>query len=45
MGGQQGAKQGTTALVVQLELTPKANLGLRTEQQGTKGGLTWKYNY
>ena len=45
VGVQQGAKQGTTAFVIQLELTPKANLELRTEQQSTKGGLTWKYNY
>ena len=45
VGVQQGAKQGTTAFVIQLELTPRANLELRTEQQSTKGGLTWKYNY
>lgn len=45
VGVQQGTKQGTTAFVIQLELTPKANLELRTEQQSTKGGLTWKYNY
>ena len=45
VGVQQGAKQGTTAFVIQLELTPRANLEVRTEQQTTKGGLTWKYNY
>lgn len=45
VGVQQGAKQGSTAFVIQLELTPKANLELRTEQQSTRGGLTWKYNY
>ena len=45
VGVQQGTKQGTTAFVIQLELTPKANIELRTEQQSTKGGLTWKYNY
>ena len=45
VGVQQGAKQGTTAFVIQLELTPRANLELRTEQQSTKGGLTWKYTY
>lgn len=45
VGVQQGTKQGSTAFVIQLELTPRANLELRTEQQSTKGGLTWKYNY
>ena len=45
VGVQQGAKQGSTAFVIQLELTPRANLEVRTEQQSTKGGLTWKYNY
>ncbi|WP_374289675.1 translocation/assembly module TamB domain-containing protein [Desulfovibrio desulfuricans] len=45
VGVQQGAKQGSTAFVIQLELTPRANLEVRTEQQSTKGGLTWKYSY
>ena len=45
VGVQQGAKQGSTAFVIQRELTPRANLEVRTEQQSTKGGLTWKYNY
>ena len=45
VGVQQGTKQGSTAFVIQLELTPRANLEVRTEQQSTKGGLTWKYNY
>ncbi|MTJ91385.1 MAG: translocation/assembly module TamB [Desulfovibrio sp.] len=45
VGVQQGAKQGSTAFVIQLELTPRANLEVRTEQQSTKGGVTWKYNY
>lgn len=45
VGVQQGTKQGSTAFVIQLELTPRANLELRTEQQNTTGGLTWKYNY
>ncbi|MBQ9407296.1 MAG: translocation/assembly module TamB [Desulfovibrio sp.] len=45
VGVQQGAKQGSTAFVIQLEMTPRANVEVRTEQSGTKGGLTWKYNY
>ncbi|WP_297671839.1 translocation/assembly module TamB domain-containing protein [uncultured Desulfovibrio sp.] len=45
VGVQQGAKQGSTAFVIQLELTPRANVEVRTEQNGTKGGLTWKYDY
>lgn len=45
VGVQQGTKQGSTAFVIQLELTPRANLEVRTEQQSTKGGLTWKYTY
>ena len=45
VGVQQGTKQGSTAFVIQLELTPRANLEVRTEQQSTKGGLTWKYSY
>ena len=45
VGVQQGTKQGSTAFVIQLELTPRANLEVRTEQQSTKGGLIWKYSY
>lgn len=45
VGVQQGAQQGSTAFVIQLELTPRANLELRSEQQNTRGGLTWKYIY
>jgi len=45
VGVQQGTRQGSTAFVIQLELTPRANLEVRTEQQSTKGGLTWKYSY
>lgn len=45
VGVQQGAKQGSTAFVIQLELTPRATMEVRTEQNGTKGGLNWKYDY
>lgn len=45
VGVEKGAKQGSAAFLMQLELTPRSNLELRTEQQSTKGGLTWKYDY
>ncbi len=45
VGVQQGVKQDSTAFVIQLELTPRANVEVRSEQKGTKGGLNWKYDY
>lgn len=45
VGVQQGMKQGSTAFIIQLELTPRTNLELRSEQQNTWGGIRWKYNY
>ena len=38
-------KQGSTAFIIQWELTSRANLELRTEEGGTWGGFRWKYNY
>ena len=45
VGVQQGMKQGSTAFIIQLELTPRTSLELRSEQQSTWGGIRWKYNY
>lgn len=45
MGVQQGMKPDSTAFIIQLELTPRTNLEIRTEQDNTWGGLKWKYNY
>ena len=45
VGVQQGMKQGSTAFIIQWELTSRANLELRTEEGGTWGGFRWKYNY
>ena len=45
VGVQQGMKPDSTAFIIQLELTPRINLELRTEQQDTWGGVRWKYNY
>lgn len=44
-GVQQGMKQGSTAFVLQWEITPRAMLELRTEQGGTKAGINWKRDY
>lgn len=44
-GVQQGMKQGSTAFVLQWEITPRAMLELRTEQGGTKAGISWKRDY
>lgn len=45
VGVQQGMKQGSTAFIIQLEITPRTSLELRSEQQNTWGGIRWKYNY
>ncbi|OXS29262.1 MAG: hypothetical protein BCS36_12420 [Desulfovibrio sp. MES5] len=45
VGVQQGMKQGSTAFIIQLEITPRTSLELRSEQQSTWGGIRWKYNY
>lgn len=45
MGVQQGMKADSTAFIIQMELTPRTNLEIRTEQNNTWGGLKWKYNY
>ncbi|MFT4302259.1 MAG: translocation/assembly module TamB domain-containing protein, partial [Desulfovibrio sp.] len=45
IGVQQGMKQGSTAFIIQLEITPRTSLELRSEQQNTWGGIRWKYNY
>lgn len=45
MGVQQGMKADSTAFIIQLELTPRTNLEIRTEQNNTWGGIKWKYNY
>lgn len=45
MGVQQGMKPDSTAFIIELELTPRTSLELRTEQQNTWGGLKWNYKY
>ncbi|MBQ7584669.1 MAG: translocation/assembly module TamB domain-containing protein, partial [Desulfovibrionaceae bacterium] len=45
VGVEQGAKEGSSAGIVQLEITPKLKLELRSQQNNTKGSLNWKYNF
>ncbi|MBQ9536660.1 MAG: translocation/assembly module TamB domain-containing protein [Desulfovibrionaceae bacterium] len=45
VGVEQGAKEGSTAGIVQLEITPRLKLELRSQQNNTSGSLNWKYNY
>lgn len=45
MGVQQGMKADSTAFIIQMELTPRTSLEVRTEQNNTWGGIKWKYNY
>lgn len=45
VGVEQGMKPDSTAFIIELELTPRTKLELRTEQQDTWGGIRWKYNY
>lgn len=45
MGVQQGLKPDSTAFIIELELTPRTNLELKTEQNNTWGGIKWKMNY
>lgn len=45
MGVQQGFKADSTAFIIEIELTPRTNLELRTEQDNTWGGIKWRMNY
>ena len=45
MGVAQGMKPDSTAFIIQLELTPRTSLEVRTEQQNTWGGIKWNYKY
>lgn len=45
MGVQQGLQADSTAFIIQMELTPRTSLEIRTEQNNTWGGLKWKMNY
>lgn len=45
MGVQQGFKPDSTAFIIDIELTPRTSLEMRTEQSNTWGGIKWKMNY
>ncbi|MCR5814964.1 MAG: translocation/assembly module TamB domain-containing protein [Desulfovibrio sp.] len=45
VGVEQGAGEGSTAGTVQLEITPRLKLELRSQGNNTQGSLNWKYNY
>ena len=45
MGVEQGMKADSTAFVIQLELTPRSNIEIHTEQSNTWAGYKWKLNY
>ena len=45
VGVEQGAGEGSTAGTVQLEITPKLKLELRSQGTNTQGNLNWKHNY
>ena len=45
VGVEQGVGEGSTAGTVQLEITPKLKLELRSQGSNTQGSLNWKHNY
>ena len=45
VGIEQGAKEGSTAGIIQLEITPKIKLEMRSQQNNTSGSLNWRYKY
>lgn len=45
LGVQQGFQADSTAFIIQLELTPRTSLEIRTENNNTWGGLNWSLNY
>ena len=45
LGVEQGLKSDSTAVVIELQLTPRSKAEVRTEQNNTSAGVRWKYNY
>lgn len=45
LGVEQGTRADSTAVLIELELTPRAKLQMRTESQNTSGNIRWKMNY
>ena len=45
LGVEQGLEPDSTAVIMELELTPHSKAGIRTEQDNTSAGIQWKMNY
>ncbi len=45
LGVEQGTRADSTAVLIELELTPRTKLQMRTESQNTSGNIRWKKNY
>ena len=45
LGVEQGLEPDSTAVIMELELTPHSKAGIRTEQDNTSAGVQWKMNY
>ena len=45
LGVEQGSRADSTAVLMELELTPRTKLQMRTESQNTSGNIRWKMNY
>lgn len=45
LGVAQGLKPDSTAVVIELQMTPHSKAEVRTEQNNTSAGVRWKINY
>lgn len=45
LGVAQGMKPDSTAVIIELQMTPHSKAQIRTEQENTSAGLRWKINY
>ena len=45
LGVAQGMKPDSTAVIIELQMTPHSKAQIRTEQENTSAGVRWKINY
>lgn len=45
LGVAQGVKPDSTAVIIELQMTPHSKAQVRTEQNNTSAGVRWKINY
>lgn len=45
LGVAQGMKPDSTAVIIELQMTPHSKAQVRTEQDNTSAGVRWKINY